>query len=128
MDELTERVTELGGRPFHARVAREALLKGARSYEEMTSLPADLRDALNAEIPLLSSEVRHSTRSPFLNLSPRSLLKIPVSKLYLKLSIISLLARIPDTPSGHVNQEYFARASAQVAFGNPLPGDNTCPA
>ena len=63
MDELTERVTELDGKPFHARVAREALLKGARTYEEMTSLPADLRAALSSEIPLLSSEVRHSTRA-----------------------------------------------------------------
>lgn len=62
-DELTERVVELGGRPFHAKVAREALFAGAGSYEEMTSLPAALREALGAEVPLLSSELRHTTRS-----------------------------------------------------------------
>jgi 23S rRNA (adenine2503-C2)-methyltransferase len=62
-DELTERVVELGGRPFHAKIAREALFSGARSYEEMTSLPAALREALSAEVPLLSSELRHTTRA-----------------------------------------------------------------
>ena len=62
-DELTERVVELGGRPFHAKVAREALFAGARSYEEMTSLPAGVREALAAEVPLLSSELRHTTRA-----------------------------------------------------------------
>jgi len=62
-DELTERVVELGGRPFHAKVAREALFSGAHTYEEMTSLPAALREALGAEIPLLSSELRHTTRA-----------------------------------------------------------------
>jgi len=63
VDELTGRVTEMGGRPFHARIAREALIAGARSYDEMTSLPADLRSALTDEIPLLSSEVREETRA-----------------------------------------------------------------
>jgi len=62
-DELVERVVELGGRPFHAKVAREALFSGARTYEEMTSLSATLREALGANLPLLSSELRHTTRA-----------------------------------------------------------------
>ena len=61
--ELKERVLELGGRAFHAKIAREALFAGARSYAEMTSLPAGLREALQAEVPLLSSELRHTTRA-----------------------------------------------------------------
>lgn len=62
-DELSARFTELGAKPFHARIAREALFSGARSYEEMTSLPADLRTQLAAEIPLLSSVLRHTSRA-----------------------------------------------------------------
>ena len=63
LDELKERVEDLGGRPFHAKIAREALFAGARTYEEMTSLPAGLREALQGEIPLLSSELRQTTRA-----------------------------------------------------------------
>ena len=59
-DELTARVTELGGKPFHASIARKSLFAGARSYAEMTSLPADLREKLSGELPLLSSEL-HDT-------------------------------------------------------------------
>jgi len=51
---LEERFAELGGRHFHARVAREQLLgKGVLDYDSMTSLPARLREALKTEIPLL---------------------------------------------------------------------------
>ena len=52
---LEERFVELGGRPFHARVAREQLLgKGVLDYDSMTSLPAQLREALKIEVPLLA--------------------------------------------------------------------------
>jgi 23S rRNA (adenine2503-C2)-methyltransferase len=62
-EELEERVVALGGRPFHARIARDLLFAGARSYEEMTSLPTQLRHALTAELPLLSSELRLMTHA-----------------------------------------------------------------
>jgi 23S rRNA (adenine2503-C2)-methyltransferase len=54
-DDLERFVVDRGGRPFHARVARDAVLaKGVLDYESMTSLPAALRAALAAEIPILS--------------------------------------------------------------------------
>jgi 23S rRNA (adenine2503-C2)-methyltransferase len=54
-DELERFVVERGGRTFHARVAREAVLgKGVLDYEQMTSLPAALRGRLAAELPILS--------------------------------------------------------------------------
>ncbi len=53
--ELERFVAERGGRPFHARVAREAVLaKGVLDYARMTSLPAELRDRLAADLPILS--------------------------------------------------------------------------
>ena len=62
-EELAERVVALGGKPFHARIARDSLFAGARSYEDMTSLPKQLRDALLEELPLLSSELRLMTHA-----------------------------------------------------------------
>lgn len=53
--ELEEVVLRLGGRPFHARVARrEVLGRGTLDYGAMTSLPAGLREALAAEVPILA--------------------------------------------------------------------------
>jgi 23S rRNA (adenine2503-C2)-methyltransferase len=52
---LVERIVSLGGRPFHARVARKAVFeKGALDYDGMTSLPAALRERLTAELPILA--------------------------------------------------------------------------
>ena len=62
-EELKERVVALGGKPFHARIARDSLFAGARSYDEMTSLPKQLRDALAEELPLLSAELRLMTHA-----------------------------------------------------------------
>jgi len=45
----------LGARPFHARIVREQVLeKGVLDYARMTALPAALRAALAAEVPVLS--------------------------------------------------------------------------
>ncbi|HKC23463.1 MAG TPA: 23S rRNA (adenine(2503)-C(2))-methyltransferase RlmN, partial [Thermoanaerobaculia bacterium] len=53
--ELERFVVERGGRPFHARIARDAVLgKGVLEYEQMTSLPTALRTRLAAELPILS--------------------------------------------------------------------------
>ncbi len=78
-DELEHRVVELGGRPFHARVARTQLLgKGVLEYAQMTSLPARLREALASELPLLASEevrrvqARDGTTKLLLRFSDRS--------------------------------------------------------
>lgn len=52
--ELEERVLALGGRPFHARIARRELLeRGVLEWSGMTSLPARLRGALAEQVPLL---------------------------------------------------------------------------
>lgn len=57
-DELERRVVALGGRPFHARVARRAVLeRGVLDYRAISGLPAELRAALAQELPLLSARV-----------------------------------------------------------------------
>mgnify|MGYP001330000096 FL=1 len=49
-------VVRLGGRAFHARIARrEACARGLLDYAAMTSLPAELRARLAAELPLVSA-------------------------------------------------------------------------
>lgn len=61
LEALRERVVALGGKPYHAKIAREAVLgKGVLEYERMTSLPASLREALAREVPLLAG--RESAR------------------------------------------------------------------
>ena len=51
--ELERRVVELGGKPFHARVIlREVLERGIHEYEDMTGVPAGVRRALSAELPV----------------------------------------------------------------------------
>ncbi len=48
--QLTERTVEFGGRAFHAKIARAAVLeRGIVDYAAMTSLPATLRERLSAE-------------------------------------------------------------------------------
>ncbi len=61
-EELVERIVDLGGKPFHARVVRERVLEaGVLDYAAMTSLPASLRAALAETLPILSgTEVRRS--------------------------------------------------------------------
>jgi len=55
--ELEARVVSLGGRPFHARIVRRAVLEqGILDYARMTSLSARLREGLAAELPLLAAE------------------------------------------------------------------------
>jgi 23S rRNA (adenine2503-C2)-methyltransferase len=64
--EEAERIAvELGGRPFHARVARRELLaKGVLDYREMTSLPKALCEELERELPLLAGrELSRATAS-----------------------------------------------------------------
>lgn len=62
-EELTELVVRLGGRPFHASIARrEVLGRGVLDWREMTSLPASLRAALAEAVPLLAGrEVERRT-------------------------------------------------------------------
>jgi 23S rRNA (adenine2503-C2)-methyltransferase len=53
--ELERFVVERGGRPFHARIAREKVFgSGVLDYERMTSLPSALRERLAADLPVLS--------------------------------------------------------------------------
>ncbi|MEZ6013822.1 MAG: 23S rRNA (adenine(2503)-C(2))-methyltransferase RlmN [Planctomycetota bacterium] len=54
-DALRALVERLGGRAFHADIARrEVLANGVLDYAGMTALPAALRAALAAEVPILS--------------------------------------------------------------------------
>ena len=54
-EEARELVTSLGGKPFHARIARrEVLSRGVLDYAEMTGLPGALREALQAQLPILA--------------------------------------------------------------------------
>ncbi|MCA8980278.1 MAG: 23S rRNA (adenine(2503)-C(2))-methyltransferase RlmN [Planctomycetes bacterium] len=73
---LAEHVVALGGKPFHGRIAREQVLKhGVTDYAAMTSLPATLREALAAELPILSS--REVDRSVARDATTKLLLGFP---------------------------------------------------
>jgi 23S rRNA (adenine2503-C2)-methyltransferase len=57
-------VTEAGGRPFHARIARrEILQRGVLDFARMTSLPRALRERLALEHPILCSTEEARTRA-----------------------------------------------------------------
>jgi 23S rRNA (adenine2503-C2)-methyltransferase len=56
-EELERAVAKRGGRPFHAGILRERVLRaGELDYSGMTSLSSHLREALAEELPILSSE------------------------------------------------------------------------
>ena len=55
--EMTELFREMGQPGFRARQVYSWLHKGARSYEEMTNLPKNLRDTLSASYPILPPQV-----------------------------------------------------------------------
>lgn len=62
---LQTHVVALGGRPFHARIAREAVLqKGVLDYGSMTSLPAALRARLGPELPIFSGREAERVHAP----------------------------------------------------------------
>jgi 23S rRNA (adenine2503-C2)-methyltransferase len=62
--ELLDRTLAARGEPaFRARQVWEWVARGAASYEEMTNLPAALRDALAAEVPLSSLTLEHEARA-----------------------------------------------------------------
>src|ERR671915_376376 len=63
LDLLTERLGARGEPPFRARQVWEWAARGASSYDEMTNLPAALREWLAAEVPLSSLTVEHEARS-----------------------------------------------------------------
>jgi 23S rRNA (adenine2503-C2)-methyltransferase len=54
-EETEQRITELGGKPFHARIIRKEIFeRGVLAYADMTSLSKPLRDRLEAELPLFA--------------------------------------------------------------------------
>ena len=54
--ELEQLAVELGGRPFHARIARQEILsRGVTDYAAMTALPRALRERLTEHAPILSA-------------------------------------------------------------------------
>jgi len=59
-----ERLTELGGRPFHgSSAARWVFRRGTTDWRAMSDLPADLRERLAIEEPLLTAEVTHTSEA-----------------------------------------------------------------
>jgi len=52
-----------GERPFRARQVWEWAAKGAGGYEEMTNLPAALRETLHREVPFSTLEVKEERRA-----------------------------------------------------------------
>ncbi|MDF1800381.1 MAG: radical SAM protein [Planctomycetota bacterium] len=77
-DETRARLVAMGAKPFHAKILREAVFaKGVRSYDEITSLPASLRERLARELPLFSgtevdrSVSRDATTKLLIELPPR---------------------------------------------------------
>jgi 23S rRNA (adenine2503-C2)-methyltransferase len=61
---LLDDVLARAGEPaFRSRQIWEWTARGASSYEEMTNLPAALRERLAAEVPLSSLELAHEARS-----------------------------------------------------------------
>jgi 23S rRNA (adenine2503-C2)-methyltransferase len=75
-DELRGRVVEFGGKPFHAKIAREAVLqKAVLDYAQMTSLPAALREVLARELPIFTG--RESTRRQARDQTTKLLIAFP---------------------------------------------------
>jgi 23S rRNA (adenine2503-C2)-methyltransferase len=73
---LAEWVTTHGGQAFHAKIIRgDVLERGILDYGQMTSLPADLRAALIAELPILSSA--ETTRTVSRDKTIKVLLQFP---------------------------------------------------
>lgn len=63
--EAEARFVELGGKPFHARIARrEVFERGVLDYDAMTGLPAGLRETLARELPILRGEVIERREAP----------------------------------------------------------------
>jgi 23S rRNA (adenine2503-C2)-methyltransferase len=62
--ELLDRTLAARGEPsFRARQVWEWTARGAASYEEMTNLPAALREALAAQVPFSSLTLEHEARA-----------------------------------------------------------------
>jgi 23S rRNA (adenine2503-C2)-methyltransferase len=60
---LEQTLADRGEPSFRARQVWAWVAKGAQSYEEMTNLPATLRDALARELPFSSLELREEKRA-----------------------------------------------------------------
>jgi 23S rRNA (adenine2503-C2)-methyltransferase len=59
-----KRFVELGGKPFHAKIAREKVFgEGLLDYELMTALPAGLRGRLTEQLPILRGTELERTES-----------------------------------------------------------------
>ncbi len=54
-DQAERALVALGGRQFHARVVRQQAAGGVLDYGRMTALPAELRERLARELPLVSA-------------------------------------------------------------------------
>src|SRR4051795_1492836 len=60
---LASTLAEAGEPSYRAKQVWEWVARGARSYEEMTNLPAPLRERLEAEVPLSTLSVATEAKS-----------------------------------------------------------------
>jgi 23S rRNA (adenine2503-C2)-methyltransferase len=75
-EDLARFFQELGARPFHARIARAAVLEqGLLDYAAMTALPASLRAELARVLPILAG--REVARSTSTDRTTKLLLEFP---------------------------------------------------
>lgn len=63
LNALSEHLAERGEPAYRAGQVWEWLAGGASSYEEMTNLPKDLRDGLEAALPISTLECKHEATS-----------------------------------------------------------------
>ena len=55
LEECKARFVQLGGKPFHAKIARERVFSaGELDFKSMTALPAGLRSRLSEQLPILT--------------------------------------------------------------------------
>jgi 23S rRNA (adenine2503-C2)-methyltransferase len=63
LEHLNSALAEAGEPPYRAEQVWEWTARGARSYDDMTNLPEELRDRLADEVPLSSLALRHEAKS-----------------------------------------------------------------
>ncbi len=118
--ELERFFVERGGRPFHARAARDLVLaKGVLDYQQMTSLPAALRARLEAELPILCG--REIDRSVAADGTTKLLIEFPQRRSE------DATVEMVHMPSLYVDDEGDAAAGATLCVSTQVGCPIACP-
>jgi len=120
-------VVERGGRPFHARIARENVLaKGILEYERMSSLPVALRERLAAELPVLSG--REVGRSVAADRTTKLLIAFPRSKSAVREpGGVEATVEMVHMPSLYVDEETGDEPGATICVSTQVGCPIACP-